>query len=81
MFKKVEPAPHVVRMHAMVASALAKRKQVAISGPAWSDWLTITALQFVGEDLALFRASQSGGAHTGSDIYFEANGLRGVRVF
>jgi hypothetical protein len=35
----------------------------------------------VGEDLALFRASQSGGAHTGSDIYFEANGLRGVRVF
>ncbi len=81
MFKHVEPSPHVVRMHAAVASALAKRKQVAISGPAWEDWLTITELQFVGEDLALLRATQFGGAHTGSDILFEANALRGVRVF
>ncbi len=81
MFNPVEPAPHVVRMHAAVASALAKRKQVAISGPAWDDWLTITGLQFVGDDLPLFKATQFGGAHTGSDILFEANGLRGVRVF
>jgi hypothetical protein len=80
MFKKLEPEPHVVRMHAAVASPPAKRKQVAISGPAWDDWLTITSLQFVGEDLALFKANHSGGAHTGSDIYFEANALRGVRV-
>jgi hypothetical protein len=41
-------------MHALIASALAKRKQVAISGPAWSDWLTIVVLQCVEEHLALF---------------------------
>jgi hypothetical protein len=40
MFQEVEPAPHLVRMHAVVASALAKRKQAAISGLAWNDWLT-----------------------------------------
>jgi len=81
MFKKVESDPHVVRMYAAVSSAFAKKKQVAISGPAWNDWLTISALQYVGEDTALFKATQSGGPHTGSDIYFEANALRGVRVF
>ena len=31
MFKEIEPQPHVIRMHAAVASALAKRKQVAIA--------------------------------------------------
>ena len=81
MFKAVEPQPHVIRMHAMVASALAKRRQVAIASPAWPDWLTITALEFFGDDRTLLRAVQSGGAHTGSEVYFEANSLRGLRLF
>ena len=81
MFIAVEPHPHVIRMHALVASALAKRRQVAIASPAWPDWLTITALEFFGEDRTLMRAVQSGGSHTGSEVYFEANSLRGVRLF
>lgn len=76
-----KPAGHIQRMHAAAAAAFTRRKQVAISAPAWTDWLVVSKLEYVPGEYRLFRAVQGAGQHMGSEIYFEAASLRGVRIF
>ena len=76
-----KPASHIMRMHAAAAAAFTRNKQVAISAPAWNDWLVISKLEYVPGEYRLFKAVQATGQHIGSEIYFEAASLRGVRVF
>ena len=76
-----KPGGHIARMHAAAAAAFTRRKQVAISAPAWNDWLIISKLEYVPGEYSLFKATQAAGQHLGAEIYFEAASLRGVRVF
>lgn len=71
----------VARMYHAAATGFTRRKQVAISSSAWSDWLVISKLEYVAGENGVLKATQATGQHIGSEIYFEASTLRAVRVF